>query len=126
MGTAPKFRNCITGNSKAKDTKFTGRTKIEYTQTCSRYHAPLIDAPLIGTAGPGVNRARGAGQDRTANVDFVRNVQPVFRQSCYSCHGPAADERVQTRPPQRRNARRHSHARRHSPGQQRVERCFSA
>jgi hypothetical protein len=24
-----------------------------------------------------------------ANVDFVRDVQPIFRQNCYGCHGPS-------------------------------------
>jgi len=27
-----------------------------------------------------------------ARVDFVRDVQPIFRQQCYSCHGPAIHE----------------------------------
>ena len=25
-----------------------------------------------------------------ADVDFTRDVQPIFAQSCYSCHGPKA------------------------------------
>ena len=24
-----------------------------------------------------------------ASIDFVRDVQPIFRQSCYGCHGPS-------------------------------------
>jgi mono/diheme cytochrome c family protein len=27
-----------------------------------------------------------------ANVDFVRDVQPIFQQSCIGCHGPAQQQ----------------------------------
>ena len=28
-------------------------------------------------------------QEPAPPVDFVRDVQPIFRQSCYGCHGPS-------------------------------------
>jgi len=36
--------------------------------------------------------AVGRAQDAPARVDFVRDVQPIFRQHCYSCHGPTVHQ----------------------------------
>ena len=40
--------------------------------------ALLLTVALAGAAPPAPERP----------VDFVRDVQPIFRQACYSCHGP--------------------------------------
>ena len=29
------------------------------------------------------------GQEPVAPIDFARDVQPIFRQACYGCHGPS-------------------------------------
>src|SRR6185503_6763314 len=40
----------------------------------------------------GVVVGHGALAQQPARVDFVRDVQPIFRQQCYSCHGPTIHE----------------------------------
>ena len=40
-------------------------------------------------------------------VDFARDVQPIFRQNCYGCHGPRQqNEQSASRSPPRCDARR--------------------
>jgi ankyrin repeat protein len=51
--------------------------------------APLAAAIAIGF----ITALRASGQkdaspQAIANVDFERDVQPIFRQYCYGCHGP--------------------------------------
>src|SRR5688572_9604280 len=41
---------------------------------------PAAVALMLGTALP--------GQDAAAPVDFVRDVLPLFKEHCWSCHGP--------------------------------------
>lgn len=40
----------------------------------------------VGLAAP---RAQSQAEKAAPAVDFVRDVQPIFRQSCYGCHGPS-------------------------------------
>src|SRR5437868_6518271 len=35
-----------------------------------------------------LGRLSHAADNKTKPVDFVHEVQPIFKQSCYSCHGP--------------------------------------
>jgi mono/diheme cytochrome c family protein len=36
--------------------------------------------------------ARFAAQEPSHSVDFARDVQPILRQHCYSCHGPSTQQ----------------------------------
>jgi ankyrin repeat protein len=36
--------------------------------------------------------ARFAAQEPSQSVDFARDVQPILRQHCYSCHGPSMQQ----------------------------------
>jgi hypothetical protein len=47
-----------------------------------------VKRALAAAAGACAALATGRAQE-PARVDFVRDVQPIFRQHCYGCHGPA-------------------------------------
>ena len=44
---------------------------------------------VIGALVTATTATPSAGARSTQTVDFVRDVQPIFRQSCYGCHGPS-------------------------------------
>ena len=41
---------------------------------------------------PGGVTIKPVATQQVSKVDFVRDVQPIFRQSCYGCHGPALQQ----------------------------------
>ena len=45
----------------------------------------LVSAGLVGIVTIGVSKHE---QTPSPKVDFVRDVQPIFREHCYECHGP--------------------------------------
>ena len=51
----------------------------------------VVGGGLVWVLAATVTAALGVGTQAPAapTVDFVRDVQPILRQSCYSCHGPA-------------------------------------
>ncbi len=44
---------------------------------------------LLGPAAPKAQAPTSVAQPASTVVDFVRDVQPILRQSCYGCHGPS-------------------------------------
>ncbi|REK09452.1 MAG: DUF1553 domain-containing protein [Planctomycetota bacterium] len=56
----------------------------------SRAHVIALAGLLVLVAAPGKLRAQGQGED--AQVDFVRDVQPLLRRHCFRCHGPKEQE----------------------------------
>src|SRR3954471_6628206 len=50
--------------------------------------APVQRTITVGL-GPAALRGAPTSAQQTAKVDFARDVQPILRQQCYGCHGPA-------------------------------------
>ena len=50
-----------------------------------------VKRALAAAAAACVALASGRAQE-PARIDFVRDVQPIFRQHCYGCHGPSAHQ----------------------------------
>jgi ankyrin repeat protein/mono/diheme cytochrome c family protein len=48
----------------------------------------LLAAALAASIAAPALFGRADAQEPAPPVDFVRDVQPIFRQSCYGCHGP--------------------------------------
>jgi ankyrin repeat protein len=51
--------------------------------------AGAVSSVLVGALVVATAATPSAGARSTQTVDFVRDVQPIFRQSCYGCHGPS-------------------------------------
>jgi ankyrin repeat protein len=51
--------------------------------------ASALAALLVGAILTAATVDLGAQTQAAQPVDFVRDVQPIFRQSCYGCHGPS-------------------------------------
>ena len=47
----------------------------------------LVGTLALGIAVTSIN-AQNPSSSATPSVDFVRDVQPIFREKCYGCHGP--------------------------------------
>src|SRR5262252_1847760 len=55
--------------------------------------ALITFAGLVFAPGPNTQSAQADGQQPAApgqsnTVGFVRDIQPIFKRACYSCHGP--------------------------------------
>ncbi|HUE84868.1 MAG TPA: ankyrin repeat domain-containing protein [Vicinamibacterales bacterium] len=51
--------------------------------------AGIVSTLFAGAVVVATTAPQSAGAQSTPTVDFVRDVQPIFRQSCYGCHGPS-------------------------------------
>ena len=52
-----------------------------------RVVAAVVSALLMGSVAASSSQPASSAQ-AAQTVDFVRDVQPIFRQHCYGCHGP--------------------------------------
>lgn len=66
------------------------RTVSRTAGTLLRSLWPVVAVPLaVLLAGPlAVLPAAASGASETVDVDFVRDIRPIFEEHCYECHGP--------------------------------------
>ena len=55
-------------------------------------NAGLTFTDPLRSGDPGGLQVQTPAAPQSAKVDFARDVQPIFRQHCYSCHGPAVHQ----------------------------------
>jgi len=58
-------------------------------KTRSRCHSPLAGFFVCASAVIGLAQT----PDRTAKIDFNRDIRPIFSEHCYACHGPDEQKR---------------------------------
>src|SRR5213083_2186017 len=57
--------------------------------TSWRFHSPLAGLFVCASAVIGLAQS----PDRTAKIDFNRDIRPIFSEHCYACHGPDEQKR---------------------------------
>jgi len=54
-----------------------------------RFHSPLAGVLVCASAVIALAQL----PDRTAKIDFNRDIRPIFSEHCYACHGPDEQKR---------------------------------
>ena len=70
------------------DARYSGLVRLRAQRVLAGQAGP---AGADDAAGPGLRTAAGPGlrtEENPGAIDFAREIQPIFEQHCYECHGP--------------------------------------